>query len=73
MSQQSVALVIGRAATDSEFRKMLFEDPQNALAEYMDLSAEERQALIELDREKLMVFSQSLDERITKGFVRVSG
>lgn len=69
MGLTGVQAVIGRAATDAEFRKMLLDNPDEALAEF-DLTDEEREALKNLDSEKLESFSQSLDERLTKGWSR---
>lgn len=70
MSLSGVQAVIGRAATDAEFRKLLMENPEEALQGY-DLTEEEKQALTSLDTEKLESFSQSLDERLTKGWSHV--
>ncbi len=70
MSQQSVQEVIGKAVLDSNFRKSLLENPSEVLNEY-ELNADEIQALSNLDSEKLEVFSQSLDDRLTKGFTGV--
>ncbi|MBN1915607.1 Franean1_4349 family RiPP [Candidatus Dojkabacteria bacterium] len=72
MSLSTVQAVIGRAATDAEFRKILMENAEEALVEYTDLTPEEKETLIKLDSEKLNAFSLSLDERITKGFSRFS-
>ena len=66
MSKEVVEAVIGKAATDSAFRELLMSNPESALVG-MDLTPEEKEALLKLDSEKLTVFSQSLDERITKG------
>jgi hypothetical protein len=67
MSQSDVQAVLGRAATDSEFRNQLMGDAASALAEY-DLSDEERDALSNLQSETLSAFAESLDDRISKGF-----
>jgi hypothetical protein len=68
MSSDHVAMIIGKAATDGEFRNMLMNNPEEALKDY-ELSDEEKQALMDMDSEALTSFSKSLDERITKGFV----
>jgi hypothetical protein len=65
MSQSEVERVIGRAATDTAFRKALIENARAACAGY-DLTAEELEALEKLDAESLMAFAGSLDKRISK-------
>jgi hypothetical protein len=72
MSKQEVQNIVGKAVLDSSFRKSLLENPEGLLSEY-DLTDEERQALSGLDSEKLEVFSESLDDRLTKGFSNVGG
>ncbi|MBN2100533.1 Franean1_4349 family RiPP [Candidatus Dojkabacteria bacterium] len=67
MSHSDVQVVIGRAATDAEFRRMLRENPEGALQGF-DLSDQEMEALRSMDSEKLESFSESLDERLTKGW-----
>lgn len=66
MSQLAVQEIIGRAATDAEFRALLFSDPDAALKNY-ELTADERDALSRLDQAELEAFAGTLDERITKG------
>lgn len=70
MAANAVQSVLGRAVTDSEFRKMLRENPGEALTGY-DLSDEEKDALMHLDAEKVDGLAQSLDDRITKGFSNI--
>ena len=70
MSVQTVQTIVGRAVTDSEFRNLLLNNPEEALSGY-DLEAEEKEALMNMDSEKLAAFSESLDERITKGFMSI--
>ncbi len=65
MSKQAVEAVIGRAVVDSEFRDILFEDPDRALAGY-DLAEAEVAALKAVDAEAMASFAGSLDERISK-------
>ena len=72
MSKESVQFVIGKAATDSAYRELLMNNPEAAL-EGCELEADEKEALLKLDSEKLGVFSQSLDERLTKGKTVVGG
>jgi len=71
MPANDVQRIIGRAATDSQFRQDLLTNAQTALADY-DLTEEEKGILTNLDNEKLMVFSKSLDSRITKGFSNIN-
>ncbi len=70
MSNDQVQIIIGKAATDSEFREKLIQNPHEILAGF-DLTDEEREALLNLKEENLKTFSQSLDERISKGFTGV--
>jgi len=65
MSKDAVSQIIGRAVTDEEFRKLLFSNPEQALAGY-DLANEEKEALKNLKPEDLEDFSTKLDSRITK-------
>lgn len=65
MSQEHVNMIIGRAATDSEFRKMLQEDTENALSEY-ELTDEEKEALQKMNFDSLDKFAGDLDDRISK-------
>lgn len=51
MSHKDVEQVISRAVIDEQFRDLLFASPNEALAGH-DLSADERQALQGLSREK---------------------
>ncbi|HMO56898.1 MAG TPA: Franean1_4349 family RiPP [Roseiflexaceae bacterium] len=65
MSQEAIERVLGRAATDSEFRAALIANAREACKEY-DLSDEELDALEKLDAESLASFAGSLDQRISK-------
>lgn len=73
MSQHDIERVIGRAATDSEFRKALIDNARKACKGY-DLTEDELDALEKLDAQSLMAFAGSLDNRISKsggaGFAR---
>jgi hypothetical protein len=51
MSHKDVEQIISRAVVDEQFRDLLFSSPNEALAGH-DLSADERQALQGLSREK---------------------
>lgn len=70
MSKKSVEAIIGKAAVDAEFRRKLLDNPSDVLSGF-ELSEEEKEALTNLDQEKLEVFSQSLDERLTKGWSNI--
>ncbi len=65
MSQDAVSQIIGRAVIDTEFRNLLFSNPDQALQGY-DLSGDEVEALKNLKLEDLEDFSTKLDSRITK-------
>lgn len=51
MSHKNVEQIISRAVVDEQFRELLFTSPNEALAGH-DLTADERQALQGLSREK---------------------
>ncbi len=66
MSHEAVAIIIGRAVVDAEFRRKLIENAAEACQGY-DLTAEELEALEALEPESLEVFAKSLPERLIKG------
>lgn len=70
MAASDVQAVLGRAVADSEFRKLLSENAEEALKDF-DLTEEEMEGLKTLDTEKVSVLAESLDERITKGFAMI--
>jgi hypothetical protein len=72
MSLEAVQMIIGRAATDAEFRKLLIENAAKACEGY-DLSEDELAALEALDAESLEAFAGQLPDRITKGLGRGLG
>jgi hypothetical protein len=65
MSQTEIERVIGRAATDAQFRQALIENAREACKEY-DLSEDELDALEKLDANSLLAFAGTLDKRISK-------
>lgn len=66
MSLEAVQMIIGRAATDAGFRKLLIANAAQACKGY-DLTEEELAALEALDGESLETFAGQLPDRITKG------
>ncbi|MEM8531463.1 MAG: Franean1_4349 family RiPP [Chloroflexota bacterium] len=65
MAQNAVQQIIGRAATDEDFRSALINNAREACTEY-DLTEDELDALEKLDSQSLQAFAISLDKRITK-------
>jgi len=65
MSQEMVNNIIGKAATDGDFRKLLNENPEEAFKDY-ELSDEEKDSLKKMDFESLDKFAGDLDDRISK-------
>ena len=59
----AILKVLTRAAEDSEFFSGLAENPEETLAEYTDLSAEEREALIDGDIKTIETWVGKLDQR----------
>jgi DNA-binding NtrC family response regulator len=59
----AILKVLTRAAEDSEFVSRLAENPKETLAEYTDLSAEEKEALIDGDIKTIETWVGKLDQR----------
>ena len=73
MSEEIIKTVIIKAVSDTEFRDLLFDDPDKALAEY-DLSDEEVASLKGMQRDKFDANIGELEERISRaGFGVVGG
>jgi hypothetical protein len=68
MSKEAVQAVIGKAVTESEFRELLFANPEEAL-EGFELTEEEMAALKAIDAETMESFAGDLDERISKSLI----
>ena len=70
MSQRSVEQVIGRLATDEEFRRRFEEDRGPVIAELvaagLELTPVEQRALLDLDFVACKRFARRLDPRIQK-------
>jgi len=65
MSQEDVKLVIGRAVMESDFRELLFSDPDKAVEDY-ELTEDEIVKLKGIDREKFDNVATGLEERISR-------
>ena len=65
MSHESVKQVIGRAVVEPEFRELLIDEPDKALAEY-DLTEEESSSLSAVTREAFDAISTELEERVSR-------
>jgi hypothetical protein len=68
MTKEAVQAVIGKAVTETEFRELLFANPDEALEGY-ELTDEEMAALKAIDAETMESFAGDLDERISKAFI----
>lgn len=70
MSQRSVEQVIGKLATDEEFRRRFEEDRGAALADLIaaghQLTPVEQRAILDLDFSACRHFANCLDPRIQK-------
>ena len=60
MPLSTIRHIILRAAHDPDYRRLLFEAPDDALADE-ELSAEERQCIDELDEERLAALAAEID------------
>ncbi|MEO6323948.1 MAG: Os1348 family NHLP clan protein [Thermoanaerobaculia bacterium] len=74
MSQKNVELIIGKLATDEEFRRGYCEDPARTVLALVDRGVElttcERNALGSMDPRFLEKFAESLDPRIQKACLK---
>ncbi len=70
MSQDNVEKIIGRLATDEEFRRRFAEDPEAALegavARGAELTCCERRALAGIDPARVERFAEAIDPRLQK-------
>jgi hypothetical protein len=72
MSKEAMEAVVGKAVLDSEFRQVLFANPEEALAGY-ELTEQEIAALKSFDAETIDSFADTLDEHISKVVVASGG
>lgn len=74
MSHRSVEQVIGRLATDEEFRRRFQENREAAVAELaaagFELTPVEQRALLDFDFAACQKFARCLDPRIQKASVK---
>lgn len=74
MSHRSVEQVIGRLATDEEFRRRFQENREAAVAELaaagFELTPVEQRALLDFDFAACRKFARCLDPRIQKASVK---
>ena len=65
MSVSEIKRIIEKMIDDENFEKEIFENPNNALSDF-DLTNEEREQFLALDREQLKKISMNLDKRLSK-------
>ncbi len=65
MSKEAIESIIGKAILDAEFRKVLLEEPEKALAGY-DLTETEKAQLKGLESETLDLMSTTLEMRVSR-------
>jgi hypothetical protein len=74
MSQKNVELIIGKLATDEEFRRLFQADPGKAVQELHDhgveLTRSEVAALVATDASVFDRVAESLDPRLQKASLR---
>lgn len=66
MSQAAVEQILGKLMLDREFRTLLRENPQGALAGY-ELTTEEREGFATLDLADFDQAAAALEDRVSKG------
>ncbi len=70
MSKAAVEQVIGKLLLDAAFRKAVSANAAEALAGF-DLTAEEREALAQLDASGMEAVAKELDPRISKVLIHL--
>lgn len=68
MSKKGVAVVIGLAAVDQKYRRLLETSPRDAMEGY-ELTGEEKQAIAGMDFRLLEKLAGSLNHRLKEWFV----
>ena len=71
MSEEIIKTVIVRAISDTEFRDLLFDDPDKALAEY-ELDEDEVAGLKGMQRDKFDANAGELEERISRAGINLA-
>ena len=67
MSQRDVEGLLGRMVTDQSFRWRFYKDPVGAcVAEAMEVTSRELEAVLTLHETQIAAFAQQLDPRIVR-------
>ena len=70
MSQRAVEGLLGRIITDQSFRRRFYTDPTAAcMAEAMEVTSRELEAVLTLDEKQVAGFAQQLDSRIVRASI----
>ena len=65
MSIENVQTIIGKAIMETEYRELLFTEPDNALEDY-ELTEEEKSVLKGMERDKFDTVASELEDRISR-------
>ncbi|MHB1390993.1 MAG: Os1348 family NHLP clan protein [Thermoleophilia bacterium] len=68
MARKGVAVIIGRAVVDENYRRLLKEQPHAAFEGY-ELTGAEMQALAGIDHKSLETLAESLESRMKSWYV----
>ena len=67
MSQRGVEGLLGRLITDKSFRQRFFQEPGAVIvAESLEVTTRELDAVCRLDEERVISFAKGLDNRIVR-------
>lgn len=70
MSQKGVEGLLGRMATDGDFRRRFYQDPAaTCIAQAMEVTTRELEAVLALNEARIAEFSKMLDRRIVRAQV----
>ena len=70
VSQKHVEWLLGRLATNSEFRQRFYAEPvMTCLEECMELTSRELEAVLNLNEQRLEEFAKHLDPRVVRATV----